>query len=78
MVSDLEMPEIFAVAGIKREQEIGVQLRALAIGAVEIAGWRPERKESDAVLPIDSQILPRYLRPQGISADCASILRGEY
>ncbi len=53
------MPQIFASAGIQREQTIGEKICALPVTAIKIVGRRAEWKIGDRALLVYGDFAPR-------------------
>src|ERR1700691_3542368 len=72
MMNGLEMPKIFARAGVERQQAIAEKTGARAIRTIKVIGGRSQRKVSDPALFVDrhptpvvgaANILPGIFRP---------------
>src|SRR5581483_4034285 len=59
MMRGLVIPEKLAGARIERKQAIGVEIRSVAIGAVEVVGRRAGGEVRDASLFINRELAPR-------------------
>ena len=84
VMDGLEVPQALAGARVEREQAVAEQVRADAVGAVEIVGRRAGREVGDAALLVDgdlapgvgaADVLPGVLRP-GVVAELARMRNG--
>src|SRR5205814_9329737 len=76
VMDHLEMPQPFPGSCVEGKQRRAKEIRAVAIGTVEIVGGRTEREVRDRPLLVDGElaprvhaadVLPRILRPRLVS-----------
>ncbi len=58
VVHELEVPEPLAGARVERDDRRAEEIRADAVGAVEVVGGRAQRDEGDAALGVDGHLPP--------------------
>src|SRR6185503_14265683 len=58
VVHELPLPLRLPRQRVERHDRVAVQVRALAIAAVIVGGWRPQRREDEAALDVDGEERP--------------------